>query len=66
MKKSKRTEQRIIIGYVMKHQQAGGFKIQEFSHTKSNRVIKKRTIHRDLDINTADSFMYTLESKLNN
>lgn len=64
MKKSKFTPKRFIDGFVMKHQQKGGYKIVEYSHIPLGIAnSKKRTIKRDLDQSTAEAELYKLETK---
>ena len=55
---------RIIMGYDMKHQQRGGYKIIEYSKMPDDTGARKRTIHKNLDSSTAEALLYKLEGKI--
>lgn len=54
---------RIVDGYQMKKQQHGLFKIVEYYHFSNEQNIRKRTLHKDLNISEAEDLIYRLESK---
>lgn len=59
MKKPKR----LILGYEMKLQVFGGFKIVEYSQMDNGEGFRKRTLHKNLDLSTAEDIIYRLENK---
>ena len=59
MKKPKR----IIVGYKMKHQQSGGFKVVEYSRMDNESYVRKRVLKKNMTMTDADDYIYRLESK---
>lgn len=55
---------RLIVGYDINPQQHGLYKIREYSKMTNEESYKKRTLHKNLDLSTAEAKLYQLESKL--
>ena len=55
-----------MVGYEMKHQQSGGFKVVEYSRMDNESYVRKRVLKKNLTMTDAEDYIYRLESKHTN